>query len=299
MQDNKYFSEKITYLTPFDKAFPEKLKDIPNPPSGIYVKGQLPDPNIPSVAIIGSRMASAYGISMARYFSSHLSGAGVQIISGIAKGVDGVGQRTAIEMGNPTFGVLGCGLNEIYPKENRDIFESILKNGGLISEYPPDTKPLAKLFPLRNRLISGLADIILVVEAGEHSGTSITVSRALEQGKDVFAVPGRITDPFSAGCNQLIRDGAGIALSPEAILNALGLPSESIAPPDCKKKLAGLHLAKLEKKVYISLDLYPKSIESILNQTGAALAELYPALLRLKLLGLISETGQNNYYRNL
>ena len=154
-------------------------------------------------------------------FARELSISGVQIISGLARGIDGIAQRNSIKVGGSTFGVLGCGVDVIYPKENDDIFNDILINGGLLSEFEPGTQPLRQYFPSRNRIISGLSDIVLVVEARKRSGTYITVTQALEQGREVYAVPGRITDALSDGCNNLIASGAGVAVDPNAVLEEL------------------------------------------------------------------------------
>ncbi|SKB90094.1 DNA processing protein [Lachnospiraceae bacterium] len=292
----------IKCVTPLDMDFPDRLRDIPDCPNVLYIRGKLPDPKRPTVGIIGSRNASQYGLNMARHFASCLSDAGVQIISGMARGIDGVSQRTAMEAGHPTFGILGCGVDVLYPKENRDLFMRIPERGGLISEFPPGTQPVAKFFPSRNRIISGLSDILLVVEARIKSGTGITVRRALEQGRDVYAVPGRITDPLSAGCNRLIADGAGTALSPDVILEALGIypenvPGTSLISGGVRENDKRVRLAKDEKMVYSFLDLYPKTLDELVCITDLSVQKLLPVLLQLMMKGLVAEAGKNNYYR--
>lgn len=221
LEKEKLEKNKIRFISIFAPDFPRKLKEIPDPPFGLYVKGKLPDESKPSVAIIGARMCSDYGRYMAREFGRGLSLAGVQIISGMARGIDGISQKAAIEAGGSSYGILGCGVNICYPDENRDVFDVICDEGGLISEYYPDMLPMSGLFPQRNRLISGLADIVLVVEARQKSGTQITVDQALEQGKEVLAIPGRTTDRLSDGCNYLISQGAGVALSTQDVLDRL------------------------------------------------------------------------------
>lgn len=208
-----------THLTASD--YPQRLLNIPDPPLMLFYKGRLPKENELSLAIVGARECSSYGEKVAGMFSKELSAEGVQIISGMARGIDGIAQRCAVDVSGSTFGVLGCGVDVVYPKENSDIFEKILDKGGLISEFEPGTQPLRRFFPLRNRLISGLSDAVLVVEARKRSGTYITVTQALEQGREVYAVPGRITDALSDGCNNLIASGAGIAVSPEDVLREL------------------------------------------------------------------------------
>ena len=203
------------------KDYPNRLKNISDPPLLFFYKGKLPEEERPSVAIVGARECSPYGEKTARMFARELSSAGVQIISGMARGVDGISQRASIAVGGNTFGVLGCGVDVVYPEDNKDLFEDILKDGGIISEFSPGTEPLRTYFPSRNRIISGLSDIVLVVEARKRSGTYITVTSALDQGREVFAVPGRITDALSDGCNNLIVAGAEIAVNSEAIIRDL------------------------------------------------------------------------------
>ena len=173
------------------------------------------------MAIVGARECSLYGEKTASMFARELSSAGVQIISGMARGVDGISQRGSISVGGNTFGVLGCGVDVIYPEENKDLFADILKDWGILSEFEPGTEPLRQYFPSRNRIISGLSDIVLVVEARKRSGTYITVTQALEQGREVFAVPGRITDSLSDGCNNLIAAGAEIAVNSQTLIQDL------------------------------------------------------------------------------
>ena len=290
------------YIARFHPDFPEKLNYIPTPPPGIYVRGRLPNPGKPTVAIIGARDATPYGLSVASYFAKELSKEGIQIISGMARGIDGAAQRTAVENGEASFGVLGCGTNVIYPKENELLFERILGKGGLISEYPDDTPPIANHFPQRNRIISGLADVVLVVEAREKSGTKSTVRHALEQGKDILAIPGRIDDPLSRGCNSLIAEGAAIALSPETVLESLGIfrdepesPKEFRMNPGKKRQ----NLSKLENLVLDVLDYRPKDLEQIMQsekiRRGMDRAILLEILLKLQIMGLIGETGKQHY----
>ena len=199
--------KNIQYYIMSDPGYPEQLKHIPSPPPSIYVRGQLPDVFLPKVAIIGARNCTAYGSQMAKEYARVLANNNIPIISGMARGIDGIAELAAINAGGYTCSVLGCGVDICYPKENRIIYDSSLKNGGIISEYPPGTAPHPKLFPPRNRIISGLADAVLVIEARERSGTLITVNMALDQGRDVYALPGRTTDSLSYGCNMLIKEG--------------------------------------------------------------------------------------------
>ncbi len=210
--------KEITFYSMEDSAYPERLRRIPDPPYGLFVRGRLPDPARPSVAIIGARMASAYGREQARRFAKELAENGIQIVSGMARGIDGIAGRAAFDGGGVSFAVLGSGVDVCYPKENQNLYDRTVKEGGVISEYPPGTQPLSYFFPARNRIISGLAEALLVVEARAHSGTLITVDMALEQGREVFALPGRVSDALSFGCNRLIRQGAGVAMEPRDLL---------------------------------------------------------------------------------
>ena len=211
----------IRFVTMEDRLYPERLRNIPDPPFGLYYRGCLPSDDRPSVAVIGARGATRYGIQQARIFSGTLAAAGVQIVSGLAVGVDGAAEEEALYCGGASFGVLGCGVDVCYPERNRRIYERMCAGehgSGVLSEFPPGEQPKRNYFPARNRLISGLADILLVCEARAQSGTQITADHALDQGRDIFAVPGRNIDALSEGCNRLIRQGAGIAICPQDLL---------------------------------------------------------------------------------
>lgn len=211
----------IFLVTEDEPQFPERLSRIPDKPYALYFAGRLPQAEKRAVAVIGARECTAYGRYMAEQFGATFAKAGIQVISGMARGIDGIGQTAALKEGGYSLGVLGCGVDICYPGENRELYETLLAAGGICSEYPPGTEPRAVLFPPRNRIISGLCDAVLVVEAREKSGTLITVDMALEQGREVYALPGRATDPLSGGCNRLIRQGAGLASSPEEVLEEL------------------------------------------------------------------------------
>ncbi len=216
-------SKDIKLVSYGDSDYPEKLNNIPSPPSYLFFRGKLPNKNLSSVAIIGARMCSEYGKEAARVFSKELAKEGVQIISGLASGIDGISQRAALDVDGESFGILGSGIDVCYPVSNKKLYNDLIDKGGLISENPLKSKPMPYHFPMRNRIISGLADIVLVVEAKEKSGTLITVNMALEQGRDVYALPGNYNSRLSFGCNKLIADGAGIAYSPEVLLEELGM----------------------------------------------------------------------------
>ena len=211
----------ILFYPEYHPHYPVKLLSIPARPFGIFVKGKLPDVWQRSLAIVGARDCSEYGQYVARHFAEKMAQNGVAVISGLARGIDGIAQRAAMEAGGESFGVLGCGADICYPKSNEKLYRMCMERGGILSTYLPGTPPTPNLFPPRNRIISGLSDGILIIEAREKSGTIITADLALEQGKDVFVIPGRVTDRLSDGCNSLIRQGASLIQSPEQLLEEL------------------------------------------------------------------------------
>ncbi|MDO4803842.1 MAG: DNA-processing protein DprA [Lachnospiraceae bacterium] len=217
--------EEMRYINRNSDQYPARLRDLPHMPDGLYVKGNLPDDNAPSVAIVGARMCSGYGRNTAFAFGKKMAECGISVISGMAIGIDGAAQEGALAGGGKTFAVLGCGADVCYPRSNINLYSQLPQHGGIISEFEPGTKPFPYNFPLRNRLISALSDVVVVVEAREKSGSLITVDYALEQGKSVYAVPGRVGDALSDGCNYLIAQGAGIAWSAEAILEEIRMQS--------------------------------------------------------------------------
>lgn len=213
----------INFISREREGFPERLRALPDCPEGLFFRGKLPEDGRPAVAIVGARQCSNYGRAMARELSEALTEAGVQVVSGLALGIDGIAQKKCVSMGGSSFGILGCGVDVCYPKENFDLYSQITERGGLISEFPMGTQPMRLHFPLRNRIISGLSEAVVVVEARERSGSLITADLALEQGRDVYAFPGRNTDALSQGCNRLIEQGAGLLTSPESLLRSLNL----------------------------------------------------------------------------
>ena len=213
----------IKFIPFFSKEYPPGLAEIPDPPYALFVKGTCP--GAPKrAAIVGARGCSGYGEHYTREFAEALAAAGVDIISGMAKGIDGTGQRAALNAGGKSYAVLGSGVDVCYPRDHIGLYMDIIEHGGgILSEFPPGTPPLAMNFPMRNRIISGLSDAVLVMEARLRSGSLITADMALEQGKDVYALPGSLDSPLSAGCNQLIQQGAGILLNPENLLEEWGI----------------------------------------------------------------------------
>ena len=280
-------------------AYPSRLLPYGQMPKALFLIGELPDPSKKTAAIVGARSCSAYGKAEARRFAAFLASSGVQVISGMASGIDAWAQRGALDVRGRTFSVLGCGVNVCYPRENYSLYREIAEgNGGLISEFAPDALPLSWHFPIRNRIISALADIVLVVEARLKSGSLITADYALDQGKTVYAVPGRNDDPLSQGCNRLIAQGAGIATSPEVLLEELGLPvsknkekekREKQIPPEWKK-------SGEFRKIFTSLDSREITLSELQEKTGIEIPQLCLVLMQMCMSGYAEETAPG-YYR--
>ncbi|MBQ7841445.1 MAG: DNA-processing protein DprA [Lachnospiraceae bacterium] len=260
----------IFFLPYWMEGFPKRLAEIPDPPVALFGMGRMPDFSQKTAAVIGARECSGYGRQTAAIFAAGLASAGVTIVSGMARGVDGIAQRAALDAGGSCVAVLGCGVDICYPPENRILYERLKKEGCLLSEYPPGTQPQARFFPERNRIISGLSDLVLVTEAREKSGTLITVDMALEQGRDVYAVPGRITDSCSVGCNRLIANGAGMAVSVSQLLQDLNM-KKSVRMIQKNRNFHASDGRPLSNKIMEVLDCNPMSLDEIaglLSQKG-------------------------------
>ena len=290
----KLEAEKILFVPYFDDTYPERLRNISSKPYALYVKGRLPEENKLSVAIVGARMCTTYGEMLSIEYAKELAGVGVQIISGMARGIDGAAQRGALKVGGETFAVLGSGPDICYPKEHMGLYRDIQEQGGIISEYVPDTPPLPMHFPARNRIISGLSDVILVMEAKEKSGSLITADMALEQGKDVYALPGPVTSTLSTGCHLLISQGAGILVSPSELKKELNLQIRKFEQKADKSKK---ELESPENIVYSCLDLYPKGVELLIQETGLEPRKILSDLISLELEGKVKEISKNHYVR--
>ena len=243
---DKLKEQGIGFLTIEDNDYPKRLRQIPDAPYGIFYKGTLPEDDKLSVAVIGARDCSEYGKYVAEELGRYLGQNDVQVISGMARGIDGISQQAAFWAGGSTTAVLGCGVDICYPAQNKGLYQAIPERGCILSSYPPGTQPRPQNFPPRNRIVSGLADVVVVIEARNKSGTLITVDMALEQGKEVYVVPGRITDRLSDGCNRLLKQGAAVLTSPADFLDeARGLwleqrgilPLEHIGEDDAAKEM--------------------------------------------------------------
>lgn len=298
--------DEIYFVTENDEAYPERLRGIEKPPYAIFAKGRLPEDDKGAIAIIGARSCSEYGRYIAEEFGGYIASHGYNVISGMARGIDGIGQRGALAGGGSTYAILGNGVDICYPALNRTLYDSILTSGGLLSVFPPGTPPEKRHFPERNRIVAALSDIVLVIEARAKSGTSNTVEHAMKLGKDVYAVPGRITDRLSDGCNILLRQGAGIALSPEDIIKEAEIIRNrkfgtTVKGNDDKSRLIKTQTGK--KELIDFVDFHPKSYSEIYKRytrvnKGAVLEKVLQELIMLSLDGQIVQIGSGFFYKN-
>ena len=284
----------IRMITNLDSSYPEKLRHIYDSPFSLYLKGNPFPCGKKAIAVVGARECSVYGKEAAKYLSGALAKEGILIISGLARGIDSGAHAGALSQGGSTYGIMGCGIDFCYPVENINLYMDMQESGGILSEYGPGIKPLPYHFPMRNRIISGLSDGVLVIEAREKSGSLITVDMGLDQGKNIYAVPGRITDKLSGGCNNLIKMGAKAVTSPQDIL-------EDLLEYRCDKaenqlKLAGL-LSPHEQEVYDALTLSPVHIEELAGLTGLDIGKLMEVLLSMELKDLIQQPMKGYYIR--
>ena len=296
-EEYKKMLERGIRFVPWCSAeYPKSLKEIPDFPYALYVKGSLPDERRKKAALVGSRRCTPYGEKYAIDFARSLASHGVEIISGMARGIDGMGHRGALMGGGRTYAVLGCGTDVCYPKEHIGLYVDILEQGGgIISEHPPGTAPLPQHFPARNRIISGLSDAVLVLEAGRRSGSLITADMALEQGRDVYALPGPVNSSLSDGCNRLIRQGAGMLLTPKVLLEEWGM-SDSVKMIGSKKADKNKKMLESpEKLVYSCLGLYPKSVAQVAAEAKIDIKSAMELLVALELEGYIREISKNQY----
>lgn len=317
----------IRFITREDAEYPKRLKQIPDAPYGIFYKGRLPEDDVLSVAVIGARDCSEYGRYVAEELGKFLGSSGVQVISGMARGIDGISQDAALRAGGTTTAVLGSGVDVCYPVQNKKLYAKILEQGCIMSSYPPGTMARSQNFPPRNRIVSGLADVVVVIEARNKSGTLITVDMALEQGKEVYVVPGRITDRLSDGCNKLLKQGAGILLSPYDFLEEIrelwhgqqiygknaGCENEQDVKENTNrnterntennKKLnlqatcRHISLPQDLQKIYNLLDFTPQSTEQLMGKSGGTLTitELNTRLMRLCLQNLATQQSPGHF----
>ena len=286
----------LSFVSFEQREYPQKLRNIFDPPYCLYYRGQLPDEKAYAVAIVGARGRSPYGMEVAQTLAEALAKKNIPVISGMARGIDGDAHKGALKGNGRTYAVLGCGADCCYPPEHKYLYEQIPVSGGVISEYPVGTAPLPRLFPARNRIISGLSNCVVVIEAREKSGSLITADYAMEQGRDVYVLPGRVTDSLSRGCNALIRQGAGIFLGIDDFIKEISLSaSDSSAQMDFRKNL----LEKDESLVYSLLDFCPTAVGTLLDRTSFPLLELLEILESMERKGLVREIAPNYYVHTI
>ena len=292
----------ISFIYLGHEDYPSLLKEIADPPVGLFYIGTLPDNHLHRVAIIGSRQCSEYGISTARRLGAALASKGVVVVSGMARGIDSMAHRGAVEASGLTIAVLGCGVDICYPAENHSLRDDIAKSGCVISEYPPGVTPRAGFFPARNRIISGLSQILIVVESAKKSGTLITVDQALEQGREVMAVPGNVTNQYSEGTNALIKQGAEPVCTADDVLHVLGsIPTtfklQSVPNIPKKPKEIIPDIAPEEKLVYDVLDFEPSTFDEILIKTNSQPQTIQYLLTMLELQGHVKKLPGARYIK--
>lgn len=279
-------SPGIRALTLLCPEYPSLLKTIYDPPPVLYTKGQPLNSDAKAVAIVGSRRSSEYGRMTAMKIASDLAAAGVTVVSGMARGIDTYVHKGALKaQSGYTVAVLGCGVDHIYPPENKALYNEILEKGTIVSEYPPGTKPAPGNFPARNRIISGMTSGTLVIEAGQKSGALITVDYALEQGRDVYALPGNISSPFSKGTNELLKQGAKVITSADDILEDLDIESKLSSPQPSNAAV----LDFFETQVYNALLDGEKGIEELIRLTKLDSGRLNSVLTLMEIKGIIKQ----------
>lgn len=279
----------VRILTLESPDYPPLLKSIYDPPPVLYYKGGgLENLTIP-IAIVGSRSPTNYGKLVAERLSARLAEQGVCVVSGMARGIDTLCHQHAIKAGGKTLAVFGCGLSITYPPENVYLKETIVKNGGILSEFPITAKPEKNNFPARNRVISGLSYGTIVVEAGENSGALITAQFALEQGREVFAVPGNINSPQSRGTNRLISNGAKLVDGPESVIEELPEEIQSLLQGPSVEQTEAMDLTQKEKLIVSFLSNEETHIDTIIENSHLSPAEVSATLVQLELKGIVRQ----------
>ncbi len=286
-------TQGITVLTWDDEAYPRRLKEIEQPPPVLYARGEIALSDEWAVAIVGTRRITPYGRQVTEEIARTLAHNGITIVSGLARGVDAVAHQTALAVGGRTLAVLGSGVDRVYPPEHNRLAEQIVSHGALLSDYSPGTPPEGPNFPPRNRIISGLSLAIVVTEAGLDSGALITATFAIEQGREIFAVPGNILAPQSKGANHLIQEGARPLLDPQDILETLNLTmvteqrtARTVLPTD-----------PTEAQLYQALSEEPQHVDDLRSQTGMPIEKVSATLALMELKGMVRQVGGMNYVR--
>jgi DNA processing protein len=285
----------ITVITAADEGFPCSLQSFDDAPVVLYVKGSVRSLENDSIAIVGSRAASFYGTKSAKTFAQAFAEAGLTVTSGLARGIDTAAHQGTLEADGCTVAVIGCGFNHMYPKENVALMEQIAGQGAVISEFAFDMAPLKQNFPWRNRIISALSQATVVIEAGKKSGALITADYALAQHRQVFVVPSNIDTDTALGSNQLIQEGAMVALSPDDVLSQI---KEDHQPPGAKKRKAVLLLSDEQAQVYPHITHQPVHVDELVRQSGLTVSSLMNVALSLELKRVIRQLPGQYYVRN-
>lgn len=294
---SEFSNGPFSFVTLEDDDFPNNLRNIYDPPYGLFYNGKLPSFR-KSVSIVGARRCSEYGKHIASVLAQHLAERGYTVVSGMARGIDSFAHKGCLNGHGQTVAVLGSGVDVVYPKENRLLYEEIAANGAVISEFPIGFEPRPVNFPIRNRIVAGLSDSLIVVEARLKSGSLITADLALEQGRDIYVVPGRVGDKLSEGCNRLVTQGAGLIYSIEQFLNELdesqaseGIEGIELVNDNSDK----LKLSKEQLLVYSYFDYYPKSLAKVQAESGIDYLKLISIVAGLANEGLLNEVFKNHY----
>jgi DNA processing protein len=285
--------KKISVVACDDPSYPEVLREVESAPVLLYMKGEYQPDDRYAVAVVGSRKHTDYGETVARKFSGELARSGLTIVSGMARGIDTLAHMSALSAGGRTVGVLGSGLDVPYPPENKKLMEMAAESGALISEFPPGTLPLKDNFPRRNRLISGLSLGVLVVEATASSGSLITANYALEQNREVFAVPGNITSANSAGTNRLLRQGARPVLETNDVIEELAPVLKGFIRAEHRQSV---ELSADENRLCTCLTREPRHIDMLSRETKLPIQTMLDMLLSLELKGIVRQSGGKRFY---
>lgn len=286
---------KIKVIPFFDELYPENLKNIYDPPIVLYVRGTLKPEDKMAVALVGSRHASIYGLNTCKGLSGSLAEYGFTIVSGLARGIDSAAHKGALCAGGRTIAVLGSGLAQVYPPENRKLADEIAESGALVSEFPMTMPPLKQNFPIRNRIISGLSLGVVVVEAAQKSGALITASCALEQGRDVFALPGRAGAASSRGAHRLIREGAKLVDDASDVIDELNPSLIGAGRLIRRRRNSAPELSGFQKKIYDMLSEEPAHIDSIIDGSSLPAPEVTRLLTQMEVRKLVKELPGKNF----
>jgi DNA processing protein len=289
----KYLTRGIDVVYPGHRQYPSLLAEISGRPSVLFVRGRLTPADERAVAIVGTRRTTPYGRQVAEHIAKELAEAGVTVVSGLARGIDTVAHRAALSARGRTIAVLGSGVDVIYPAENRNLADQIVERGAILSEFLPGTKPDAQNFPARNRIVSGIAQGVVIVEAPSRSGALITASFAADQGREVFVVPGNVYSPASEGTNALLRDGARLVRSGTDVLEDLGL----VGVDQQAAVQLRIPVDEVEGRILSVLDSDACHIDDIAQQTQLTAAQAGAVLLTLELKGLLRNLGAQYYVK--